>query len=125
VDFDVDEEDYQLDASTSSLELGPELKALTDAVRDLTAGINIYYIHDIKGLIDTGVTVLPDNLIFIQDGHSLSTETLTAHEIGHVLGLDDVNDETRLMHFEGSAAGNNCFLNKPEWDTSNATAERF
>lgn len=118
VDFDMNE-NCILDAGTST-SLGPEEQAIVNAAKDLNADINIYYVDDYS--IDNASTL--SKLTFIQDSHANMTENITAHEVGHSLGLPDVADTSRLM-LESSSAANPCFLNKPEWDTSNTVAGTF
>jgi hypothetical protein len=60
-------------------------------------------------------------LTFISDSRPNTTENITAHEIGHSLGLSDVATATSLMYLL-SDAGNPCLLSKSEWDTSNVVA---
>jgi hypothetical protein len=129
VDFDLNN-DCRLTLSPSSSDIGQEGEAIIKAVKDPDANINVYYVQDI--LTPAGVSYeISENgvnsiAIFIRDRHpGINTENITAHEIGHGLDLDGTTDSTRLMHDGPTNLNNNCFLNKSEWDKSNATAENF
>jgi HEAT repeats/Matrixin len=137
VDFDVirfDEFDFnlggdcKLDVAFSYLP--EEAKNLSDAASDPNASINIFYVPALK-LVDTlpdgvanGIAYRKSRIVFIGDFHENSTGNITAHEVGHVLGLNHVPHETSLM-FAKSRSTNPCILRKFEWDVSNGKAHIF
>ncbi len=118
-----------MDLATGNF-LSAEMKAVTNAA--YTSGaINVYYVKSIECPCPTevlGITFPPLGVIFIQDSHPQSNVNLTAHELGHALGLtpDDVQENTwgsdeRLMLGYGSP-NNPCRLVRFEWQTVNKTA---
>lgn len=57
---------------------------------------NIYYASSIGFL--NGIAI-SDNLVLVTDSRDVETYRVTAHELGHLLGLRHANnDETRLMY---------------------------
>jgi hypothetical protein len=119
-----------LDLATGNF-LSTEMQAITNAAYTRGA-INVYYVHSILCPCATevfGITFpSPVNTIFIQDSHPQSNVNLSAHEIGHALGLLlDVGENTwgsddRLMWGYGNS-DNPCRLVRFEWETLNATAK--
>jgi len=121
-----------LDPVTQSI--SPELVAVDKRALDKKAQVNIYFVHQFGWLGDPsnlGISIRSrvDDLPIILvrgdgDQTDLSTELLTAHELGHDLGLPhcDENlsidnhcarDEVEsLMHSKNRGA----ILHKPEWD---------
>jgi hypothetical protein len=121
--------DFNGDCKLNIPASGPanELTALLKGLPDLNpAEVNIFYVHalDVEGRSLAGATIPKLKISIIQDAHPDTTERLTAHEIGHSLGLEDVDDSTRLM-FGESRATNPCILIKPEWVTTNKKAGTF
>ncbi len=100
-------------------------KIVRDA-KDPTAHINLFYIKDLAQDKLQGCASSIQRIAFIQDvSFPLHVIDVTAHEVGHVLRNDHVNDKSRLMHPDGLESAGNCLLVKPEWDTSNETAQGF
>ena len=57
---------------------------------------------------------------FIGDAHSDTTNFVTAHEIGHLLGLSDDPDDTALMFGQAQQNHpNRCFVNQRSWRGAN------
>lgn len=119
VDFDSNDSCVLDQIIFGSPGLGPERQAIVDAVKDPDARINVYYVHDYQ--LAPATTTISMRLTFISDSRPNTTENITAHEIGHSLGLSDVATATSLMYLL-SDAGNPCLLSKSEWDTSNVVA---
>lgn len=99
--------------------LSDEVRQITQTVGD-DAEINIYYIQSLKE--ENGATV--GYLIFIQDSLYDSVENVTAHEVGHALGVpnhaEDGSDHTveDLMYKWGT--GNNpANVTRDNWNIAN------
>jgi hypothetical protein len=104
-----------------------EMSAIVGTIYNAGA-INVYYVKALNGPIDAGgITVLGTQTSFIQDSNMNSNVNVTAHELGHALGIGyDVGstapgDPDRLMWC--CETGNNpCRLIRSEWRTINGNA---
>jgi hypothetical protein len=91
--------------------------------------INIYFVKEMSA--DLGLTYMPLRVSYIQDIHDNSNVSITAHELGHQMGipydvgLDNVpGNADRLMWYAG-LSDNPCRLIRTEWQTINNTAKSF
>jgi hypothetical protein len=128
--------------ANGNLILHAEARRINDMAKDQKADVNIYFVEELDlsayGISALGLslrTLLGIPIIFaVGDGDQsmVSTELLTAHELGHYLGLFHCNDNLSidnncggegglsLMHSEAALPGfEGCRLHKPEWDCAN------
>lgn len=78
-----------------------------------------FYASDVGGA--NGVTPAGTTAFFVTDEPTVHDERVSAHEIGHILGLQHVPPVDRLM----AAGVNGMELTDDEIDTARATAERI
>ncbi len=122
----------------SNAPLSPEQRAITAAVYSATA-VNVYYVNMLYNPAENneGITygTKPGSVTFIQAAQGAlnsSSVNVTAHEIGHALGLKHPQDYTppepttsltadRLMR-SPDVGGSPCRLVQHEWDTANGFA---
>jgi hypothetical protein len=120
-----------LDWSTNSLTA--EQIAIMNAFY-VTGAINVYYVNALtnsQGRVAEGITFASLQTCFIQDAHTNTSVNITAHEIGHALGIlahpNDpgrplTGDPDRLM-WAYDTGGNPCRLIRSEWQTVNKRAQ--
>jgi hypothetical protein len=120
-----------IDATKASAEQA----AITNAVFHAGA-INVYYVRSISATnIGLAFSYQPLKTAYIQDFHDGSNVHITAHELGHHLGIDyDVATlpppyktkpglDDRLMGPDSRS--DPCRLIRAEWQTNNNTAATF
>ena len=100
-----------------------EQAAITNAVHRAGA-FNVYFVKTLS--YASGISYQPLSNAFIGDVHVQSNVNISAHEIGHLLELDDVGQITpasmdRLMWYYDQSS-NPCRLIRLEWETANKTA---
>lgn len=107
----------------------PEMDAITGAVYKVGA-VNIYYVNTLFNALQNneGLTYGLTNraVTFIQDFHNSSTVNVSAHEIGHALGLEHPSFYGQPASLTGDRimrspdmGGFPCRLIRDEWTTVN------
>ncbi|MGD1019877.1 MAG: hypothetical protein ABSA12_11240 [Verrucomicrobiia bacterium] len=104
-----------------------EQAAITSAVFRAGA-INVYFVKAMSA--DWGLSYPPLSVTYIQDVHDETNVNITAHELGHQMGIPyDVDSPTgvtapgnpdRLMWYTG-LSDNPCRLIRSEWETVNGS----
>lgn len=92
-----------------------EETAIINAANDNRADLNVYYVNTYS-LADGG-TLFQQS--FIGDDHPDSTENITAHEIGHGLGIHYESTDPMDIMFGPLSSSNPCNVKKSDWDTVN------
>ena len=129
VNYDLNSDTY---LNWTSPDLSPEESAITGAV--YTAGaINVYYVHAMTGpvILAGAITHVAPQVIFVQDFLNLNSNVnVTAHEIGHALGLVHPNNPGQLvtgkpdrLMWLGEDGSNPCRLIRSEWQKVNDNAK--
>jgi hypothetical protein len=94
-----------------------EVNAISAVAKDATADINVYYVKALE--VPQATTVIGLHLTWIQDTHVNSTVNVSAHEIGHELGIAyESMDPIDVMLSFGSAT-NPCNVKQRDWNTVN------
>ena len=100
----------------------------------MDSAINLYYVNGLFNPTDhaEGITLgtAPGSITFIQSLHASSALNISAHEIGHALGLRHPEyyaeaeslTTDRLMK-SADLGGDPCRLIQHEWLTANGTAQ--
>ena len=96
---------------------GPELRKIDSVARDPKAEVNIYFVERYQ--LPPGAYHQTPKAIFIGELLGWPIEQITAHELGHHLGLDERNGRDALMQPGSTAQPPLCLLNKLEWDCAN------
>jgi hypothetical protein len=109
-----------------------EEAAITNAVFR-SGALNIYYVKSISASsFADALSSPPLGFAVIQDIHCVSTVNVTAHELGHLLGITYDVDINLARHpsmpglpdrLMGSDCGNPCRLIRSEWQIINNTAK--
>lgn len=122
---------YDLDGDTNLDDRAAIYSSEVQAVLSnaFTSGaVNVYYVNSLKtGFTgDTPANAANIHVSFIADVHTNSTVNITAHEIGHAMGLrhpptNQLTAVDRLMWWLGQPS-NPCRLIRDEWTNVNKNA---
>jgi hypothetical protein len=113
--------------NASSTNASAEEAMIISTAKDNTADYNIYYVNSYGGPNDNAATIeikrptgsFPGG-IFIQDDHTNSVENISAHEIGHALGLFGYESTDPLdVMYTNALPSNPCRVLKHDWDVVN------
>ena len=80
--------------------------------------INIFFINNLPA---NGIAIYP-SAVFVNDTTTVNDYRATAHEIGHILGLQHTNSSTSRLLFQGV---NGTILTKEEIESARIGAEAF
>jgi len=80
--------------------------------------INIFFINNLPA---NGIAIYP-SAVFVNDTTTVNDYRATAHEIGHILGLQHTNSSTSRLLFQGV---NGTILTKEEIESARTGAEVF
>ena len=107
-------------------QLSDEEIAIIQGAADTNAAINVYFVQNygVAGLQVNAATAAVGSAIgaqtFIQDGHVNSTLNITAHEVGHGLGLSPYESgDIKDVMYGVSDVSDPCRVIKHDWDIVN------
>ena len=115
VNYDLDRNGVLKDFTVAT----DEIDAISDQAQSFFADGNIYYIASMQ--IPSAFTLIPRKETWIQDAHANSALNITAHEIGHILGISGSAHSPNpkdLMH-TFSLPTNPCNVRRVDWNIVN------
>lgn len=104
-----------VDAASSGFSM--EENVIRAAAKDSSVDINIYYVNTY--LLDSANAATAGKETFIQDSHDNSAVNITAHEVGHALGIGYESNDSIDVMLSYSSVINPCNVKKTDWDTAN------
>jgi len=94
-----------------------EIDAITAVAKTASKDFNIYYINEME--VPHAFTMRGRGETWIQDTHVNSTANVTAHELGHALGIARESQNALDVMFEVGSSTNPCEVRKRDWDDVN------
>jgi len=78
---------------------------------------NIFYVKNLE--IPQATTVISMKLTWIQDNHANATENVSAHEVGHLLGISYESNNSDDVMYNTGVASNPTSIKRQDWRTVN------
>jgi hypothetical protein len=101
----------------SSCLSGSEIGEICSVAGSVSADFRIYYVRGVT--VPAASSDRPSSTAFVGDLHSASSVNVTAHEIGHLLGIAGHSSDPEDLMFATAQATNPCRLRESDWDTAN------
>lgn len=117
VNYDGDRNDQLklADANGSSSEISTLLQATSGAGGDY----KIFYVNWLHSSTSSAMAYPAINVAFVGDTHENSTENITAHEVGHLIGRFQHSNDTADLMYEDGMPANPARIRKGDWDDVN------
>jgi hypothetical protein len=120
VNYDLDA-NGKLSVSTTSAQ---EMNAILAQVAE-TPGIFVFYVSALDSAF-SGITFTNQpatdaifSISFIDDSHSNSSVNITAHEVGHALGIPDESSDPGDVMYNTGLSSNPCNVKRVDWNEAN------